>query len=55
MFSVNGVRPAEKIALFQNDRRVTFGVEPDGTVQQLTTTLFLQKIYGQDAVFVRAG
>jgi len=37
------------------DGRVTFGTDPDGTVRNLTTSLFLQKLHHQDAAFVRTG
>ncbi|MCK9630769.1 MAG: serine hydrolase [Methanoregula sp.] len=37
------------------DGRVVFSTHPDGTVRQLTTTLFLQKMFNQDATFIRAG
>jgi CubicO group peptidase (beta-lactamase class C family) len=37
------------------DGRVVFSTSPDGTVRQLNTTLFLQKMFNQDATFVRAG
>ncbi|MDD1687019.1 serine hydrolase [Methanoregula sp.] len=37
------------------DGRVTFGTSPDGTVRNLTTSLFLQKLFHQDATFVRTG
>ena len=35
------------------DGRVTFGTDPDSTVRNLTTSLFLQKLHHQDATFVR--
>jgi hypothetical protein len=35
------------------DGRVTFGTAPDGTVRQLTTTLLLQKMFNQNATFIR--
>jgi len=37
------------------DGRVVFSTSPEGTVRQLTTTLFLQKMFNQNATFVRAG
>ena len=37
------------------DERVVFSTSPDGTVLELTTTLFLQKMFNQNATFVRAG
>ncbi|MDD4137636.1 MAG: DUF3471 domain-containing protein [Methanoregula sp.] len=36
------------------DDRVTFSTVPDGTVRELTTTLLLQKMFNQNATFVRA-
>ncbi len=35
------------------DGRVVFGTGPDGTVRQLTTTLFLEQGYNRNATFVR--
>ena len=37
------------------DGRVTFETNPDGTVRELTTTLLLQKMFNQNATFVRTG
>jgi len=37
------------------DGRVTFGTDTDGTVGELTTSLFLQKLFRQDATFTRIG
>jgi CubicO group peptidase (beta-lactamase class C family) len=36
------------------DGRVTFDAASDGTVRSLTTSLFLQKLHNQDAIFVRS-
>ena len=37
------------------DGRVTFSIGPDGKARELTTTLFLQKMFNQNATFVRTG
>jgi CubicO group peptidase (beta-lactamase class C family) len=37
------------------DGRVVFGTGPDGTIRQLTTTLFIEQEYHRNATFVRAG